>query len=41
MEVDAEQRADHLAGSHPPGEEGKETSEEKGSEDGPERCEGL
>lgn len=41
VEVDAKQRADHLAGSHPPGEEGKEASEEERSEDGPQRCEGL
>lgn len=41
VEVDAKQRADDLAGSHPPREEGEETSEEKWSEDGPQRREGL
>lgn len=33
MEVNAKQAADDLAGSHPPGEEGKEASEEEGGED--------
>lgn len=41
VEIDAEQRADDLAGSHPPSEEGEETSEEKWSEDGLQCCEGL
>lgn len=33
MEVNAKQAADDLAGGHPPGEEGKEASEEEGGED--------
>lgn len=41
MEVDAKKRADDLAGSHPPGEEGEEASEEKRSEDGPQCSEGC
>lgn len=41
VEVDAKKRADDLAGSHPPREEGEETSEEKWSENGAQRCEGL
>lgn len=41
VEVDAEQRADDLAGRHPPRQEGEETSEEKWSEDGAQRHEGL
>lgn len=41
MEVDAEQGADDLAGGHPPREEGEETSEEDGSEDGAQCHEGL
>lgn len=41
MEVDAKQRADDLAGGHPPREEGEETSEEDGGEDGAQRGEGL
>lgn len=41
VEVYAKKRADDLAGSDPPREEGEETSEEKWSEDQAKRCEGL
>lgn len=41
VEVDAEERADDLAGGHPPGEEGEEASEENGGEDGAQGGEGL
>lgn len=41
MEVDSKQRADDLAGGRPPREEGKETSEEDGSEDRAQSGEGL
>lgn len=41
MEVDAEERADDLAGGHPPREEGEETSEEDGREDRAQGGQGL
>lgn len=41
MEVDAKQRADDLAGGHPPREEGEQSPEEDGSEDGAQGGEGL
>jgi len=41
VEVDAEQRADELAGGHPPREEGEQTPQEERREDGAQRGEGL
>lgn len=41
VEVDAEERADDLAGGHPPRQEGEEASEEDGGEDGAQRGERL